>query len=1853
MKKQLSISWWRRFRTLLNMLVVLGILVSPVPGMTISRAQEPSHDQRYFDDADALSVQKADAFFAANITAEPDRKLLYFARVLDNELVVMEYDTLTGEMHTKLTQHFVDAVEILPALSPGSTRIAVTLIPEDENALWHSEIWVGDLSGSPLQRLVANTMPTVPVWSHDDDRLVFTRLIAMEGVSNRIEIREIGVTSIQEERLVLQNEAMEIHPLFWSQDDTVLYYHEFHNNGDAPVWTLDTTNDTTQVLIPGTLGQLPYDLVLNPRGDQLAFAWVNRESHEFSYEVRTLNLYTGALDSIAQSSYLELWGLHWVSSGASLLFNGANESAGYQTVLMASDNSPGLKEAALLNGTHLLDVYADGQMLIEKDALSDWEVYLIGTDDRKTVVSTSAYPLIYLGSRSLSNSSQISIPEPLGFVVLQLPAGVRPVVSEVKNAVPNSEIMGGDAIVAAAQTEVNNQSHYLIAGHGETGRTNPATKFVSGVKYYCHTYPNRGYCTQHRHFDCVGLVARMFIEQGALDKLSDVEPWTVSYLLNWWVRNKPDRVHRDYNWSGRSPGDPVIVNNGSHVGIYATGDRLINASGDYCSNSGGCSGRGVVNDPLSYWKSGFVAYLDIDWGSTSPPPSCPTSGGVILYKNANYDCGGGGDGSGYVQRSSTGWQNVASSFNDQASSIRVPSGWSVKLYQQSDRGGGWACRTSNDSDFWGDQFSNGVGLNDQVSSFEVFNSPNCGENHSPNTPTLESPPDNHSTQDGRAPTLCWNNAGDPDGDPVQFYAEVYDSPMTTNSGWTSNTCWRPSSLDGHYHTYKWRVRARDNAGSQSEWSNTRRFTIQAPNQPPTIAFNTANGNSASLIESREQNWTFQGTSSDPDGSVNRVELRCSGDNCGSGASQASGTTSWSLARSAMAGRNEVYFQVYDNQGASATSRHLDLRIDLAAPTTGNNLIGTAGNNDWYISPVEVHLHADDGSTGGVRVGVDRVVYRLDGGTWQNRSGSDVSLVINSDGTHTVDYYAVDKVGNTESQKQVTFKIDATPPSAPGTATEIHGVLSGQWQKGLDDPSFIWVAATDTASGIWYYRVNWNNTLQVTQGSAYDPPAVRTGSYELSVQAVDQAGNVGSVGAAFTFRYDGTPPPAPAIQNHDGIASGVWQNSIRTPNFSWPTPTDQGSGVAGYNRYWGPDANGESSTLVTDNTFVSATPICAADEAAMYYLRLRTQDGVGWQSEWVGYALAYDGAPPTGTLIANYGLPVAHQTSVHLDIAASDAGSGVAQMRLSNSGYNWSDWMSPASELYWEIPALGRREHAIYLQLVDGAGNVSDIISDTVYFDVNVPFPKSENFHMWDSLLAAGGGIITSTHLIQRATVGQPSESVALQSAQYLLNPGFQAGALAAPIRVPTYTTHLQLGSLMASATTSATAIASGHYRLYGSLGQPSDMRTVTSTHFTASLGFWGGAARDVTPQPPEPPAPPAPPECEFYSLSINDGALFTRSPLVTLDLCGPDPVQMMLSNDGGFNGTTWQPYTPTISWTLTTYGNYVLPRLVYVRYRDGSNVIHGNFFDDIIYDPNAPEGAVAFDAAALLPGMKLQAASQPLRVTSTPDTELFLSFADDSSGMAEVQISLTPDFAKATWQPYAGIVPVTFAEEGVQTVYVRTRDQAGNASAVVTDTLIVDTTPPIGNVYPYEEVVGPNSLALTLLLPAWDYASDVSDVRISTLENFGNALWQPYAPEVTVPISHTGVAQPMLYAQFRDAAGNVSETYTTTYLVDTTPPVLYVEVSPGNTLTRTLNILVYDDLSRIGEMRLSNDPLFLDDVVTLPYTQTVTWGFDSRRVVWVQIADSVGNRSEPFPAYALEGAMFLDFKTYLPLVIRQ
>ncbi len=107
-------------------------------------------------------------------------------------------------------------------------------------------------------------------------------------------------------------------------------------------------------------------------------------------------------------------------------------------------------------------------------------------------------------------------------------------------------------------------------------------------------------------------------------------------------------------------------------------------------------------------------------------------------------------------------------------------------------------------------------------------------NNPPSVPTLSSPTDGYQSTDSNAPSLCWNSSSDPEGDnPVQYYAEVYDSPVNANSGWINDSCWRPASLDGQFNTYKWRVRARDNKNKESDWSATRTFTIPSNVAPST------------------------------------------------------------------------------------------------------------------------------------------------------------------------------------------------------------------------------------------------------------------------------------------------------------------------------------------------------------------------------------------------------------------------------------------------------------------------------------------------------------------------------------------------------------------------------------------------------------------------------------------------------------------------------------------------------------------------------------------------------------------------------------------------------------------------------------------------------------------------------------------------------------------------------------------------------------------------------------------------------------------------------------------------------------
>ena len=79
---------------------------------------------------------------------------------------------------------------------------------------------------------------------------------------------------------------------------------------------------------------------------------------------------------------------------------------------------------------------------------------------------------------------------------------------------------------------------------------------------------------------------------------------------------------------------------------------------------------------------------------------------------------------------------------------------------------------------------------------------------------------------------------------------------------------------------------------------------------------------------------------------------------------------------------------------------------------------------WATGPVTVSFSADDGAG----VGVQATMARVDGDVYRQCS----SILVSGEGTHTVQYYSIDNLGNAETAKTGRVSIDSTAPTTTTT-----------------------------------------------------------------------------------------------------------------------------------------------------------------------------------------------------------------------------------------------------------------------------------------------------------------------------------------------------------------------------------------------------------------------------------------------------------------------------------------------------------------------------------------------------------------------------------------------------------------------------------------------------------------------------------------------------------------------------------------------------------------------------------------------------------------------------------------------------
>lgn len=143
----------------------------------------------------------------------------------------------------------------------------------------------------------------------------------------------------------------------------------------------------------------------------------------------------------------------------------------------------------------------------------------------------------------------------------------------------------------------------------------------------------------------------------------------------------------------------------------------------------------------------------------------------------------------------------------------------------------------------------------------------------------------------------------------------------------------------------------------------------------------------------------------------------------------------------------------DKAGNSTTTTVSGIQIDRKAPTTAASVSGGV-KNGWYGADVSFTLKASDNLSG-----VANTFYAIDGGPGQSYSAT---VVIGTDGTHTVTYWSTDKAGNVEDTtgNSITLKLDKTPPSLDGNATTAPNTKG--WYKG--GVSVAWTCS-DAGSGL--------------------------------------------------------------------------------------------------------------------------------------------------------------------------------------------------------------------------------------------------------------------------------------------------------------------------------------------------------------------------------------------------------------------------------------------------------------------------------------------------------------------------------------------------------------------------------------------------------------------------------------------------------------------------------------------------------------------------------------------------------------------------------------------------------------------
>jgi hypothetical protein len=333
----------------------------------------------------------------------------------------------------------------------------------------------------------------------------------------------------------------------------------------------------------------------------------------------------------------------------------------------------------------------------------------------------------------------------------------------------------------------------------------------------------------------------------------------------------------------------------------------------------------------------------------------------------------------------------------------------------------------------------------------------------------------------------------PEGSEVaSIYYRVYPTG-TPPPQFEAGTAFQIVGDDGTYAIEYYSI---DNAGNQEPLTTK---TITLDNTPPTTTKAVGTPSYTNYVTSSTQ---FSLTTSDNGAGTESTYYRIN-------------SGSWKLYTSSFTlsgpdGTYTIEFYSIDKLGNIEGVNSQTHVLDNTPPSSSDSLSGTLGDNNWYISTVTVTLLFGDGLGSGVAA----TYYKLDSGEVTTYS---IPFPVTEDGWHTIEFWSVDKLGNEESHKTDSFKIDKT---APNTSASLNPNVPNGENGWYAVPVEVSLTRSDGTSGIavTYYSIN------------DEPPQVYTiaftllddGEYTIQFWSIDYAGNT-ETPKSISFKIDKTAP----------------------------------------------------------------------------------------------------------------------------------------------------------------------------------------------------------------------------------------------------------------------------------------------------------------------------------------------------------------------------------------------------------------------------------------------------------------------------------------------------------------------------------------------------------------------------------------------------------------------------------------------------------------------------------------------------------------------------------------------------------